>query len=265
MPITTINNRSLFYHDEGQGPAILFGHSYLWDGSMWQAQVAALSQRFRCIVPDLWGHGQSDPLDEAPTVESLAHDYWQLMQQLQVDRFSVVGLSVGGMWGTQLALDHVESVNKLVLMDTFVGAEPERTRMQYLHMLDTVAQMQQVPDPMITQLLPLFLAQQTLQDKPEIARQFTQLLKQVPVEKIATVVALGRSIFNRKDNMHRLTELVMPVMIVTGEFDIPRPVDEARQMVAQIEGAKCHIVSDAGHISALEQPGQVNTLLTAFL
>lgn len=265
MPITTINNRSLFYRDEGRGPAILFGHSYLWDGSMWQAQIAALSQRFRCMVPDLWGHGQSDPLDEAPTLESLARDYRQLMQQIQIDRFSVIGLSVGGMWGTQLALDHAESVEKLVLMDTFVGAEPERTRLQYLQMLDTVAQMQHVPDPMITQLLPLFLARQTLQEKPEIARQFTQLLKQMPAEKIATVVALGRSIFNRAERMHRLAELAMPVMIITGEFDIPRPADEARQMAAQIEGAACHIISDAGHISALEQPSQVNTLLTAFL
>ncbi|WP_459782629.1 alpha/beta fold hydrolase, partial [Photobacterium sp. R1] len=51
--------KSISYQDIGQGPVILLGHAYLWDSTMWQHQTAALSQSFRCIVPDFWGHGES--------------------------------------------------------------------------------------------------------------------------------------------------------------------------------------------------------------
>ncbi|MGL5668106.1 MAG: alpha/beta fold hydrolase, partial [Shewanella sp.] len=49
-----IAGSQLSYLDIGSGPALLFGHSYLWDSAMWAPQIASLSQQYRCIVPDLW-------------------------------------------------------------------------------------------------------------------------------------------------------------------------------------------------------------------
>lgn len=95
---------------------------------MWAPQVAALSQRYRCIVPDFWAHGASEA---APTAMSNLKDYAQhmlaLMDHLQIEYFSVIGLSVGGMWGAELALLAPKRVQSLVMMDTFVGLEPEVT------------------------------------------------------------------------------------------------------------------------------------------
>lgn len=264
MPDLLINNNSIHYQDEGRGPVILFGHSYLWNCDMWREQIVVLSQDFRCIAPDLWGHGKSDAVNETPTIQSLANDHWELMQQLHIDRFHIVGLSVGGMWGTQMALDHPEAVEKLVLMDTFIGEEPEQSRAQYLQMLDIVEQVQNIPEPMIQQLLQIFLAQETLENNAAIVETFTQILKTVPVEKISTIASLGRSIFSRDDFMRRLAELKIPTLVMTGEFDVPRPVQETRQMAAMISNSECHIIAKAGHISAMEQPVQVNKLLKDF-
>jgi pimeloyl-ACP methyl ester carboxylesterase len=50
------------YWDEGTGLPILFGHSFLWDARMWQSQIDFLKKDYRYIVPDLWSHGESDPL-----------------------------------------------------------------------------------------------------------------------------------------------------------------------------------------------------------
>jgi len=57
-------------------------------------------------------------------MEQLADDHWHLMRHLKIAEFGVVGLSVGGMWGTHLALKYPDAVRALVLMDTFVGSEP---------------------------------------------------------------------------------------------------------------------------------------------
>ena len=60
MPSITINGHSLEFIDTGEGFPVLLGHSYLWTHSMWQHQIDSLAaQGFRCIVPDLWGHGLS--------------------------------------------------------------------------------------------------------------------------------------------------------------------------------------------------------------
>ena len=86
---------------------------------MWQAQIAYLKKDYRCIVPDLWSHGQSDPLPYPDcSLERLADDYWQFAQSLSLKKFALVGLSVGGMWAVHLALAHPEAVSALVLMDT---------------------------------------------------------------------------------------------------------------------------------------------------
>ncbi len=105
MPVLTIKGRALYYEDRGEGFPLLFGHSYLWDSGMWEPQVEAFSSHYRCIVPDLWAHGRSDPPPEAPySLEAIADDHWALAQALGLGRFAIIGLSVGGMWGIHLAL-----------------------------------------------------------------------------------------------------------------------------------------------------------------
>ena len=92
----SIDGREMAYLDEGQGPVIVFGHSYLWDSAMWAPQVNALRAQYRCIVPELWAHGESD---HAPSSTRSLTDYAQqilaLMDHLNIEEFSIVGLSVG--------------------------------------------------------------------------------------------------------------------------------------------------------------------------
>ena len=88
-----IKQAKMAYGDEGTGFPILFGHSFLWDCRMWQAQIASFKNRYRCIVPDLWSHGQSDPLPyQNCSLEVLAEDYWQFSQSLSLQKFALIGL-----------------------------------------------------------------------------------------------------------------------------------------------------------------------------
>ncbi len=232
---------------------------------MWQRQIDELSRSYRCIVPDLWAHGRSAPLDTPPSIQSLADDHLALMTALDIERFSVIGLSVGGMWGIQMALDHPDRVDKLVIMDSFAGAEPPETQQQYLQMLDIVEQAGTIPPPLVEQLIPVFLSSATLANQPDIATAFRRSLTTLEPENIHSIVAIGRCIFTRTDRMSKLPELKLPVLILVGEFDQPRPPHEARQMAHAIDQAAVQVIADAGHISALEQPVEVNRRLQSFL
>ncbi|BBP52187.1 hypothetical protein PHLH3_18130 [Pseudomonas sp. St386] len=100
MPFSIIDGQPLHYLDQGQGPVVLLGSSYLWDHTMWAPQIEVLSQHYRVIALDLWGHGQSGRLPEGMTsLDDLARQALALMDHLGIDCFNLLGLSVGGMWG----------------------------------------------------------------------------------------------------------------------------------------------------------------------
>lgn len=266
MPTAVIGNKSCFYQDVGKGYPILLGHSYLWTSDMWEPQLKLLSQEFRCIAVDLWSHGQSGCLDATHyTVEQLAEDYWSLMQHLGISQFAVVGLSVGGMWGAHLALQHPHAVSALVLMNTFVGSEPEVTRQKYFAILDHIEKEGRFTDQILKQIVPLFFSPHTFASNPQLIADFRQDLSAIKKERIPGIVTLGRAIFSRTCLLQQLRTLAQPTLVLVGRDDIPRPPREAEEMAHHLPRAKLRIVERAGHISNLEQPDLVHSVLTEFL
>ncbi len=266
MAELTIRGRRMFYEDHGRGFPILFGHSYLWDARMWEPQVEALSRTYRCIVPEIWGHGRSDPPPESPySVDALAEDMWDFAQALGLKRFAVVGLSVGGMWGMRLALAHPEAVAALVLMDTDAGSEPEDSRQRYFAMMAAVEQAGALPPPMLEALVPFFFSPITVQRNPELIARFKANLAAIPPERLPGILAIGRGIFSRSSVLERLGEIRAPTLVMVGADDVSRPPHEAERMARAIPGARLEVIPEAGHIANLERPEVVTPLLESFL
>jgi pimeloyl-ACP methyl ester carboxylesterase len=266
MPYVTIKNKRMYYEEQGTGFPLLLGHSYLWTARMWQPQVETLCGNYRCIVPELWGHGQSDsPPGSSHTIEGLAEDYWAFTRELGLDRFAMIGLSVGGMWGAHLTLNHPDAVAALVLMGTSLASEPEETRTLYFGMLDAVDQLGEFHENLAATVAPMFFSPKTVASNPTLVVDFRERLREEPPERIPGVTALGRGIFGRNSVIDRFDEIRIPAMVVVGEDDGPRPPHEAQAMAERIAGARLEIVPDAGHICTIEQPERVNALLIEFL
>ncbi|MFD0709555.1 alpha/beta fold hydrolase [Photorhabdus akhurstii] len=264
MKTFQIHNKTMVYRDEGEGFPLLLGHSYLFDSTMWAPQIEALSKKYRVIAPDLWGHGNSGELPEQHrTLADLARDYLALMDQLGIKEFAIIGLSAGGMWGIELVEMAPDRVKALVLMDTFVGLEPEVTYTKYFAMLDAIEQAGAIPQSILQQqIAPAFFSQQPAQ---HLVDELTQRLVAIPAETLRnSVVPLGRIIFGREDRTHLLEKLDIPSLVITGEQDTPRPPLEG-YLMAEILQCDHIIIQDAGHISTLEQPHKVNQELIAFL
>ncbi len=266
MPTINIKARAMYYEDHGNGFPVVFGHSYLWDSAMWKPQVEALSASCRCIAPDLWGHGRSEPPPATPySIEELAEDMWTFTESLGLEQFAVVGLSVGGMWGGHLALEHPEAVSGLVLMDTYLGPETAETHDRYLGMLDIVEQAGAIPAPIQDAIAPLFFSPTTMRQAPDMVSRFKADLSSIDATRIPGIVGIGRGIFSRISQLDRLPEIISPTMVIVGADDQSRPPHEAQEMAESIPGATFKVINDAGHISSLEQPGQVTQLLGTFL
>ena len=266
MPKIKINDKQIHYLDEGEGHPILMGHSYLWNSEMWRPQIEQLKHKYRCIVPDLWGHGQSDNThSEHCSIEQLADDMWTFSQALGLKTFSLLGLSVGGMWSAHLAVKHPEQITSMVMMDTYLGQEEPEKQALYLGMLSAVEQAQCVPEVLHEKILPMFLTIKTLQE-PEnpFKQQLMNNLKSVNEDNVSTMVALGREIFTRNSLLDKFHLIQCPVLIMAGEQDMPRPPEEAQEMHKLIPGSEYFTVPEAGHIANLENPDFVNSKLDDF-
>jgi len=260
-----IAGSTMSYLDVGSGPVIVLGHSYLWAADMWAPQIRELSRRYRVIVPELWGHGQSGALPAGTlTLSDIARHHLELLDTLGIEKFVLVGLSVGGMWAVELALLRPSRVVGLVLMGTFVGSEPAPSQARYLSMLDTVAFEQAVSDTLISAMLPLFFSNATLGHRPELIEGFRSRLRDADRENLlVSIVPLGRMIFQRRDALADLSQLSMPALVITGQEDRSRPPAEAREMAILLR-CPCVEMMGVGHISSLEAPDEVIEHLRAF-
>jgi pimeloyl-ACP methyl ester carboxylesterase len=266
MKTFVIDGSKMAYLDVGQGPVILFGHSYLWNSAMWSPQIEVLSQSFRCIVPDMWGHGQSEGTPQSTTdLGGYAAQLLALMDELNIDQFSVVGLSVGGMWGAELATMAPSRVMSLVLLDTFVGLEPQVANEKYYAMLSTIEQEKAFTAEVIEALARLNFANASKKRNPELVEGFTESLSAIKGSRALELARVGRMIFGRRDLCDDVETLALPTLVAVGAEDKMRPALESYLMHDLITGSELHVIPNAGHISNLEQPDIVTSLLERFL
>src|SRR4051812_9460789 len=98
MSRVRVRGIEMAYDDTGRGPAVVLLHGYPFNRSMWREQAEALSASYRVIAPDLRGHGETTVAagDEPATMDEMARDVAALMEELDIRRATVGGLSMGG-------------------------------------------------------------------------------------------------------------------------------------------------------------------------
>lgn len=266
MPQLIIDGQPLHYTDQGCGEVILLAHGYLWDQRMWEPQIQALKDHYRVIAPDLWGHGQSGQRpDNVRELADLGRQALILLDHLGITRCSLIGLSVGGMWGARLAVDAPERIERLVLMDTYVGPEDEHSRQYYFSLLQQLEDEGTMSDALLDIVVPIYFHPEADLQSP-LCRAFRATLAALPATTVLhSIVPLGRMVFGREDLRDRLDQLdPRNTLVMCGDRDIPRPPQETLEM-ARLIGCRHVLVPDAGHTANLENPGYVTDTLLSFL
>ena len=266
MPYVTIEGEALHYQEQGSGFPVMLAHSFLWDSDMWAPQIPVLAKNYRVIAPDLWGHGKSGKLpSNAHTPADLARHASHLLDALDIEKCVVIGSSVGGMWGAELAMSNASRVTGLVMLDTYLGDEETATRERYFGILDEMASKGSIAEPLLDTIVPMFFKRNAAMDG-----QLPMLMRRKLVDFRASqlrdsVVPMGRLIFGRPNELGRLSSLDADrTLLMCGVDDIPRPPRETEEM-AGIIGCRYILVPEAGHLPNLENPEFVTNSLLDWL
>lgn len=124
MELITFDQCSLHYETYGkqENPPLLLLHGIGADIEMWRPQINALPEKgYFLIIPDIRGHGTSQPPDQF-RISDCVQDMYDLLTFLKIEKVHVVGVSMGGMIAQQFTLDHPHKVISQTLVDSLSGA-----------------------------------------------------------------------------------------------------------------------------------------------
>ena len=116
MPYSSNSGVKIHYEVSGEGYPLVLVHANPFDRRLFLYQVAHLSTFFKVIAIDLRGYGYSDKPATPVTMVDLCQDVVAVCQQDSVREAVFAGISVGGVMGLQLGLDHPETFKALILV-----------------------------------------------------------------------------------------------------------------------------------------------------
>ena len=229
-------------------PTLIFIHGAALSKGLWVGQVEALSDIANTIAIDLPGHKDSKgtAFDQ---ISDCAAAVAQFIEKIQAPNPVLCGLSMGGAVAQELLISRPDLFSAAILMNTgarlkvfpFIFESIEKDYSQYLDLAVD------------------FLVSQK-KDKAKIK----ELMKDIAVTK-ADVALKDFTACDQFDVMSRLKEIKTKVMVVVGDEDNNTPVKYGEYLQHNISGAELAVISEAGHLTPLEKPEEVNQIIRDFL
>jgi pimeloyl-ACP methyl ester carboxylesterase len=238
MPKIDRDGVKIHYEVHGEGPPLLLTHGYSSTSAMWQGQIAALSERYKLVLWDMRGHGQSDyPDDAAAYSEALTvADMAALLDQVGANSAVVGGLSLGGYMSLAFYRAHKQRVSALLIIDTGPGFRKDDARAAWnKRALDTGERFER-EGLAVLQTLSRERSTVSHRDASGLAHAARGMLTQ----RDAAVIEM-------------LPTIEVPSLIVVGADDTPF-LAASDYMAAKIPGAKKIVIPAAGHAVNIDQP-----------
>jgi 3-oxoadipate enol-lactonase len=260
MPRITSGDADIFYEVLGSGPPVVLLHPFPANHNLWKPAAQALITRYRVILPDLRGHGESGVGEGPATMEKHAADIARVLDHEEVRRAAFVGVSIGGYVLFEFWRKYRARVDALVLCNTKAQADTPEARGVRLQAATFV--LERGTELFFGSMIPKLMGKTTRDTRPDLVEGALRMMRTMSPEDVAMV---QRGMAERQDSVEILKTINLPTMLVTGDEDILTGVPEAELMRQNISGSQIKVIAKAGHYSPWEQPEEVGKLLRQFL
>jgi len=258
-----VGNAKLFYETAGQGTPVVFVHAGVADSRQWNHQFASFAEKHRVIRYDMRGYGKS-----LPVVGEYSHldDLTRLVEHLNiVEPMILVGCSMGGATALDFALQDPEKVRALVLVDSAPSGlqldVPTPPKFRLVEEAEKTGNLELVSE----------LETQIWFDGDRPADKVDQGMRQLAYEMNLIALqngarALGTRLPNSKTPaIDRLAEIMIPVLAVVGENDIPYMLAAVNVMGEKIADYRTVRIANAAHLPNMDQPIEFEKVLEDFI
>jgi pimeloyl-ACP methyl ester carboxylesterase len=270
---TTLHGHELAYLDNGQGPAVLFIHGLLGSRRNWRHLVDTLDADHRVLAPDLFGHGASAKPMGDYSLGAHAATLRDLLDQLAIDRVTLVGHSLGGGIAMQFCYLFPERVERLVLVSsgglgrsvspllrsaTIPGAEWVLPLLASGWVRDRAEAVGRV------------LARVGYRPSSDVAEAWSGFTSLGDADARRAFLATTRSVIDPGGQTvtahdHLPMAIEIPTLVVWGTRDRMIPTWHATTAHQAIAGSRVELFEGAGHFPHLDEPDRFANLLADFI
>lgn len=256
----TSGDAEIVYWSLGDGPPVVLLHPFPSNHEFWLPAAEPLATRYRVILPDLRGHGDSGVGEGPATMEKHAADLARVMDDAEVGRAPLIGISIGGYILFEFWRKFRGRVAALGLFNTKAPADNAEGRAGRLQAANDV--LESGTEPFFETMIPRLLGKTTRETRPDLVDGALRMLRKMSPEGVAQV---QRGMAARPDSGETLRTINVPTLLVTGDEDVLTGINETELMRPHIAGGQVRVIPKAGHYSAWEQPAEASRLLRQFL
>jgi 3-oxoadipate enol-lactonase len=261
MAIAEVNGQRLYYEVHGDGEPLLCVAGLTCDTLVWIPQVQAFSAAHRTVIFDNRDAGQSSMATGGYEIADMARDALALADELELDTFHLLGVSMGGAIAQEIALQSPERIRTLTLAVTFPagGAYASRLAEVWSARVEAITREQHVDELM------LLNHSEGFYDHPEMVEFIRTAMLNDPHPQPPEAFARQIAACGRHDTRDRLGSLSMPVHVIGGEHDILVPVWKSREIAERIPGSKLTVLPAAPHGLSVERADEFNAAVLEFI
>ncbi len=259
MAIATVSDGiAIHYELEGDPshPVLVLSNSLGTHLGMWEGQVASFSDRYRVLRYDTRGHGQSDAPEGPYSLSRLGQDVVDLLDALGVRQAHFCGLSLGGMTGMWLGINAADRFRSLTLCCTSAYLPPAELWDNRIELV-AASGMEPIAESVLQRwFTPCFLDSNS--SMIDLVRE--QLVLTQPKGYIGCCAAI-----RNMDQRTCLKKIELPSLVVAAADDLATPSEYGKFITREIINCEYVELSDAAHLSNIEQRDAFNAALTKFL
>lgn len=258
MHFITVNEQLLHFQDAGNptGTALVFVNSLGTDLRIWDALVSHFAADYRIIRHDKRGHGLSGCPQPPYTIRQHADDLAGLLDELQIGKAILIGISVGGMIALDFAAQHPQRLEKLVLCDTAPKIGTPEMWNERIAALRAHGMAHLGAAILARWFAPAFAAAQ-----PDAYGGYGNMLTRTPVDGYTGTCEAIRD----ADLWPQVGKIRAPTLVLCGAEDMATPPAQAQQLTAALPNANCTIIDGAAHLPCIEQPQVMAAAIAKFL
>ena len=252
----------MHYLDVGNpdGLPIVLLHGMTLDHSMWKPQIELLKQNYRVITYDIRGHGKTDIGDGQFTFKMFADDLKELLDYLNISNAVLCGFSMGGAIAIRTFEMYPERAHALILCDTRADADSNETKYWRENSIESIKQ--NGLQPFTEEFIKKIFAPESF----KLCYDYVKLIQNTTLSSSSLgICGVLLAQAGRTDMTHVLPEINVPTLIMVGENDNLTPITSSNIMYEKIKDSQLKIISNAGHVSNLENTDEFNKCMLEFL
>lgn len=255
-----VNNCQVSYKKKGKGKPVMLLHGFGEDHRVFNRLIDQLSDDFLVIAPDIPGSGMSEFMKQLNSLSDIAEVLNKIVETEGIEKFSLIGHSMGGYITLAYAEKYPDKLDKLGLFHSTALADTEEKKAGRLKSIQFIEQ--SGAERFLKEMIPDLFSKKTKEEKPELVKETFEIYRNFNPDALIQYYHL---MIKRPERTKLLAEVNIPVLLILGEEDNLIPLEKGLELAKLAKLTYIEIYKKSGHMGMLEEPEKTQEVVRDFL